>query len=335
MKKLKKQKMSCLKRRTENNILLIFLSLLFFFVSGCDYGEIKSKATIGETTIYVDENLEPILNDLKTEFERIYTQAKVNFIVKPAKVAIADLLNREHKVILVARDFNEEETKFIKEIKLDIQRYEVALDGIGFIVNPSSPIERLTSTDLKKIFTGEVKYWTDIKVQDEEQNQKAKLFFKGKENEIRVYIQRPNSSAYEFVKDTILEKMNFVESARICSTSVQLLEGVRKHKNAIGFVNLAWISVGNQDEQDTTVKPVRISRIMPSGKQYDFEIFHQGTVAYRKYPYIRKVYLFSTEFDFTAATGFATFLLHSDGQKVILKRGLVPITQPIRIIQLE
>lgn len=326
--------MSCLKKRI-NNFLLVLLSLLFFFISGCDYGEIKSKATIGETTVYVDENLEPLLNDLKSEFERIYKEAKVNFVVKPAKVAIADLLNRDHKVIMVARDFNEEETKFIKDIKLEIQRYEVALDGIGFIVNPASPIERLTSSDLKKIFTGEYKNWTDIKVQDEEQNQKAKTFFKGNLNEIKVYIQRPNSSAYEFVRDSVLDKLNFVESARVCSTSVQVIESVRKYKNAIGFINLAWISTGNQDEQDTTIRPVRVSRILPSGKQYDFEIFHQGTVAYRKYPYIRKVYFFSTEFDFTAATGFITFLLHSDGQKVILKRGLVPVTQPLRIIKLE
>ncbi|MCX7832938.1 MAG: substrate-binding domain-containing protein [Ignavibacteria bacterium] len=327
--------MNYLRRRLRNSFVAILLSFPFLFFSGCDYGEIKSKATVGETTIYVDENLEPLLNDLKSEFERIYKEAKVNFVVKPAKVAIADLLNRDHKVILVARDFNEEENKFIKDVKLEIQRYEVALDGIGFIVNPASPIERLTSSDLKKIFTGEYKNWTDIKVQDEEQNQKAKQFFKGNLNEIKLYIQRPNSSAYELVKDSVLDKMNFSESARVCSTSAQLIEGIRKHKNAIGFVNLAWISIGNQDEQDTTVRGIRVSRIYPSGRQTDFEIFHQGTVAYRKYPYIRKVYLFSTEFDFTAAYGFTTFLLHADGQKVILKRGLVPVTQPVRIIKLE
>lgn len=319
------------------NFIILFNIICFFIVliPGCDFGEIKQKSVTGETTVYVDENLEPLLNNLKTDFEREYVEAKVNFVVKPAKVIITELINGDIKDVLVARDFNQEESEFIKKKSLEVKRYELAFDGIGFIVNPENPAERLTSDDLKKIFTGEYTKWSQIKVQDEEQNLNIKKKMTVKDDEIKVYIQRPNSSVYEFIKDSLLYGADFLQAAKICSTSVQILESVRKYKNSIGIINLAWLTVGKQDILDSTVRALRISKITPTGRQYDFEIFHQGTVAYKKYPYIRKVYYFSTEFAVTASEGFVTFLLKPGGQKVFLNKGLVPRTQPVRLIQIE
>ncbi|MBN1633464.1 MAG: substrate-binding domain-containing protein [Ignavibacteria bacterium] len=317
---------------------IIFIATILYFniiIQGCDFGEIKQKSVTGETTVYVDENLEPLLNDLKTDFEREYKEAKVNFVVKPAKVILTELINGDIKEVMVARDFNQEESDFIKKKSLEVKRYELAFDGIGFIVNPENPAERLTSDDLKKIFTGEYTKWSQIKVQDEEQNVNVKKKMTARNDEIKVYIQRPNSSTYELVKDSVLYGAEFSQSAKICSTSVQMLESIRKYENSIGIINLAWLTVGRQDILDSTVRALRISKITPSGKQYDFEIFHQGTVAYKKYPYIRKVNYFSTEFAITASEGFVTFLLKPGGQKVFLNKGLVPRTQPVRLIQIE
>jgi len=322
--------------KLRNFILLLLAFFLIIFFKGCsDFGEIKQKSVTGEVTVYVDENLEPLLTDLKSDFERIYGEAKVNFVVKPAKVIITELINGDIKDILVARNFNREEEDFIKKKSLEVRKYEIGLDGVGFITNLKNPVERITSDDLKKILTGEYTKWTQIKAQDDEQNFDVKKTMTGKLDEIKVYIQRPNSSAFEFVKDSVLFGAEYTQSAKVCSTSVQMLESVRKSENSIGIINLGWLTVGRQDILDSTVNALRISRIFPSGKQNDFEIFHQGTVAYRKYPYIRKIYYFSTEFAVTASQGFVTFLLKPDGQKIFLNKGLVPLTQPVRLIQIE
>ena len=157
----------------------------------------------------------------------------------------------------------------------------------------------------------------------------------GKDDEIKLFIQRPNSSVYEFVKDSVLFGSEYSQAARICSTSVQMLEAIRKNKSAIGIINLSQISIGQQDVQDTTVRPVRVSYFTKDGVQHDFIIFHQGTVAYKTYPYIRKFTLYSTELGISTVTGFATFLLNKDGQKIVLEKGLVPVSQPVRIIKLD
>jgi len=315
-----------------NIIIFFFLALTLF---SCDFGQIKSKATIGELTIEVDDNIEPIMPYLKSEFERLNPEAKINYVVKPTRNLITDLLNKDTKLIMTAGDMNDKDTQYIKEYKLEFQRQEVAVDAISFIVNPDNPVTRVTSDDLSKIFTGEFTQWSQIVAPDKEQNDNVISKMKGNDNKIKVFIQRPNSSIYQFVKDTVLLGKEFFKSAQICSTSTQMLELIRENKNAIGITNLCWLSKGNQDSLDATVKPLRISRIYPNGKQEDYFELHQGLVFTKKYPYIRKIIVYTSILDIQLSTGWITFLRNKDGQKVFLDRGMVPISQPVKVIQLE
>ncbi len=317
-----------------NHISKILLLLILLF-SGCDFTEIKSKATIGEISIEVDENIEPILPFLKSEFERLNPEAKINYTAKPTKVAITDFLNKDTRLILVTSDLSEEDKKYLKEYKIDFQRQEVAVDAIGFIVNPDNPVSRVTSDDLSKIFTGEYTQWNQIKAQDEEQNSDVLAKMKGVDNKIKVFIQRPNSSTYSYVKDSVLLGKEYIKAAAICSTSTQMLQMIRENKNSIGITNLCWMAKGNQDSLDSTVKTLRISRIYANGKQEDYTELQQGLVYTKKYPYIRKIIAYTTILDIQLSTGWITFLRNKDGQKVFLERGLVPITQPVKVIQLD
>ena len=318
-----------------NHISKILILILLALISGCDFTEIKSKATIGEMSIEVDENIEPVLPYLKSEFERLNPEAKINYSVKPTKVAITDFLNKDTKLILVTTDLTEEDKKYLKEYKIDFQRQEVAVDAVGFVVNNDNPVARVTSDDLSKIFTGDYTQWSQIKAQDEEQNANVLSKMKGNDNKIKVFIQRPNSATYSYVKDSVLMGKDYLKAAVICSTSTQMLEMVRENKNSIGITNLGWLAKGNQDSLDTTVKPLRISRIYANGKQEDFAELHQGLVFTRKYPYLRKIIAYTTILDIQLSTGWITFLRNKDGQKVFLERGLVPITQPVKVIQLD
>lgn len=315
--------------------LLIITGILVLSINGCDFKEIKSKATIGELAIEVDENIEPVIPFLKNEFERLNPEAKITYVSKPTKVVITDLLNKDAKLIMVASELNNDEIKYLKDYKIDVQKQEIAFDAVAFIVNPDNPVKRVTSEDLKKIFTGEYEQWSKLKAQDEEQNASVLAEMKGNLDKIKVFIQRPNSSTYSYVKDTVLAGKDYLKSAVICSTSTQMLEMVRTTKNSIGISNLCWLSQGNQDSLDATVRALRISRIYPNGKQEDFAELHQGLVFTKKYPYIRKLYCYTTVLDIQLTTGWITFLRNKDGQKVFLERGLVPVSQPVKVIQLD
>ncbi|CAN5564525.1 phosphate ABC transporter substrate-binding protein [soil metagenome] len=328
-----------MKTRLNLNIcfILVFTSLVIITCctfSSCDFGKIKSTATVGTLDVTIDENLEPLMLQEKKEYERINTEAKINLKTEPTRLAFADIINRNTKFIVVSREILPDEQKFIDENKIDLKKYAFAVDAVGFIVNNDNPISRLTSSDLKNIFTGDITKWTDIKSQNEDQNKNASSFFRAKDN-IKVFIQRKNSATYDFVKDSVLGGKDYISSAEICSTSTQMLESIRKNPNSIGITNLSWMSVGEQEKLDSTIKTIRVSYIGRTGRQYDFTEFHQGLVYNQTYPYRRKIYAYSSEGGISLSTGFLTFLLGTDGQKIALKYGLVPVTQPVRTIQLN
>lgn len=315
---------------------IMILLMFAFLLHGCDFGNIKSVTTTGELSIVVDENLEPLMKAEIKEFERLNPEAKIKMKTAPSRVVKADLINGDTKFIVTARNFDEEEKAVIEKNKIPVKEYPIAIDGIGFIVNPENPVRRVTSEDLKNIFTGEYKSWTDIKsAQDEEQNKELKQFFKSTDSKIKLFIQRKNSSTYDYVFDSILKKTEYSAAATVCSTSVQVLNSVRENKNAIGIINMNWLTTGNTDTIDSTVKPLRVSKILENGRQLDFAEFHQGLIFNATYPYRRTVYAFTTEQDMKLATGFITFLISIDGQKVVLKNSIVPVSQPVRTIQIN
>lgn len=320
----------------KNNIMYIFVFSMMIFFSGCKFDEIKSVTTTGELTIVVDENVEPLMKAEIAEFERLNPEAKVKIKVAPTKVAKADLINGETKFIVVTRNFDDEEKAVLEKNKTEVKEYPIAVDGIGFIVNPKNPVKKVTSDDLKNIFTGKLTKWTEIKSdQDKSQDEEAGKFFKGSIDKIKLFIQRKNSSTYDYVLDSILKKTEYSNTAVVCSTSAQVLYNVRNIENAIGIINMNWLTTGNADTIDSTVKTLKVSRIGDNGRQYDFAEFHQGLIYNASYPYRRTIYVFSTEQDMKLSSGFITFLLHNEGQKVVLKNSLVPVSQPVRTIQIN
>ncbi|MBV6477682.1 MAG: Phosphate-binding protein PstS [Ignavibacteria bacterium] len=316
-----------------NCIILFLITSLFY---SCKFDEIKSVTTTGELNITVDENVEPLMKDEIKEFMRLNPEAKINMKVVPTRVAKADLINGDTKLIVVTRNFDEKENEILQKNKMEVKEYPIAIDGIGFIVNVKNPIKRVTSEDLKKIFTGEITKWTEVKSsQDEEQNKEAAKFFNASNDKIKLFIQRKNSSTHDFVLDSILKQVQYSTSGTVCSTSVQMLGSIRENESAIGIINMNWLTTGKHDTIDTTVKALRISKIRDNGFQEDFAEFHQGLIYNAKYPYRRTIYVITSEQDMGLGTGFITFLTKTDGQKVVLKNSLVPVTQPVRSIQLN
>ena len=321
--------------RSQLSLILTILILTTGAFFSCNFEEIKSTATTGEMKLAVDENQEPLIKAEVSEFERLNMEAKVSLIFAPTNKVIADLINGEVMNIVSSRTFNAEEKQILEKNKTAYKEYPFAIDGIAFIVNPKNPVARVTSDDLKKVLTGEIKLWSGIVTQDEEQNKKLKSLAGTANDKIVPFIQRKNSSTYDYVRDSVLKGADYGANSTVCSTTVQILGSVRENNGAIGIVSMSWLSKGIQEEIDSTVRPLRVSKIWDSGRQDNFSEFHQGLLANGDYPYRRTVYFISTDQDIKLSTGFTTFLVRTDGQKVVLKNGLVPVSQPVRTIQLN
>ncbi len=308
-----------------NKILIFALAACTMLLAACDYTVKKSVSTTGELTVGVDEGISPVVKEEASEFMRLNTESKITLNVKTTKEVIADLNNGVYKTIVVGRDLTPEETEVFKNNRIEYKKSEFARDGIGVIVNPKNPLTKLNFNELKRIFTGEQTDWKDLDGDNKD-------VYKGK---IKVFIARKNASIHDIFKSKALSGADFAPTDVICSTSTQMMREIKENENAIGFISMAWITVSN-DTLDESVKPLKIASVDPNtGAIGNYVGLHQGYIANKTYPLTTEVFIITSDFSMNLSVGFTSFMTSYDGQRIVLKSGLVPVTQPVKLIQLN
>ncbi len=305
-------------------LVLVLSSAAMFYINACNYDQIKSKSTNGELTVEVDEGIYPVIKKEADEFTRLNKDAKINIVVKTSKEVIADLANGNIKTIVSGRDFTADENNVITANKTEIKKSRIALDGIGVIVNNGNPVRKINYTELKKIFTGETTDWANLEGDNKD-------VYKGK---IKVFIARKNAAIHDIFKDKVMRGQDFAKYNAICSTSTQMLNEIKTNENAIGFISMSWVTKF-ADTLDTTVKALKVAEVDSAGMVGEYVGLHQAYIADRSYPLVTEDFLMSTDFTMDLSVGFTSFVLAYDGQKIVLNSGLVPVTQPVKIIQLN
>jgi phosphate transport system substrate-binding protein len=306
-------------------ITLVVLAVLTAVLAACDYTVKKSESTTGEITIGTDEGISPLIQEEASEFMRLNKESKITLEIKTSKEVIADMNDGTYKTIVVGRDLTKEEADIFAANKLEVKKSPLALDGIGVIVNPKNPLTKINFTELKRIFTGGQADWKDMDGDNKD-------VYSGK---IKVFIARRNASIHDIFRQRVLAGVEFSGHDVICSTSSQMMSEIKNNENAIGFISMAWITKST-DTLDEGVKPLKIASVDPqTGAVDNYVGLHQGYIANRTYPLITEAFIMTVDYSMNLAVGFSSFMVSYDGQRIVLKSGLVPVTQPVKIIQLN
>jgi phosphate transport system substrate-binding protein len=61
----------------------------------------------------------------------------------------------------------------------------------------------------------------------------------------------------------------------------------------------------------------------------------QGWIYDKSYPFVREVYMITRETFKGLGAGFIQWATAEQGQRIVLKSGLVPATMPIRLVQIK
>lgn len=117
-----------------------------------------------------------------------------------------------------------------------------------------------------------------------------------------------------------------------------MIDYVEKTPGAIGVIGVSWISRQETDSSNTRFDH-RI-RVMAVSKQEHATAEnsvkpYQAYIALGEYPLRRDVYALLTDPRSGLASGFTSFLTSDRGQRIILRAGLVPATQPLRIVNVR
>ena len=293
---------------------LLFVSA--FILQAC--GQNEEKATqkkettlTGSTILAVDESFQPIVDEEAYVFEHLNTQAKLNMVYKPENNIIGLLMNDSVRLAILSRELNANEQKIIKGRNLTAETSRFAIDAVALIVNTASSDTLITVTQLKDMLTGK------------------------SASDLNLVFDNPNSSLVRFLKDLANTSELKAKNVYALKSNKEVIKYVATHQNSIGITGFSWLNDPDEDYADAVAK-TKIVGVKDDSKEGSGYIKpSQQTLALKKYPLTRNLYIINCTGKMGLGTGFAYFMLGETGQRIILRSGILPNEIPGREINIK
>ncbi len=312
--------------------LFNFRYLLFtilILISSCKNKPAKQltetdTVTSGELILSADESFAPLVKDEVSIFQAIYPKTKIQVQFKSEGEAVDDLLKKRVHEIIIPRQLSHDELSYFTE-DYPPRQIRIGADAVVFIVNKQNPDSNLRYDEVLNILRGKIADWNEVR----------DLSSRGK---ISIIFDNTRSSVFNYLEHDVLKGDSISSQAFAVDSNAAVISYVEKNSSAIGVIGASWISALG----DTVAKNFlsRISLVGISGSDslsITREIFYRPTHAallQRQYPFLRDLYIISTEEYMGLGTGFATYVASDEGQTVVKRSGLIPAKEPQRVIQI-
>lgn len=204
---------------------------------------------------------------------------------------IAAMLNGTTDICAASRKVAEKEIQKGTEKGVNFKEFVVALDGLSVVVNKENPVSALSLDQLRKIFNGTYKNWSEVG---------------GPDGKIEVLSRESNSGTFVYFQEEVLKKDNYTQDARLMSSSAAIAQAVSQDKNAIGYFGVAYAKGG--EVKLIGVKKEEASQpIMPTD-----EAIKDGS-----YPISRPLHLYTNGEPTGNIKAFVDFANSDEGQKIV------------------
>lgn len=312
-------KCNTMKRKS---LLFSILTALIAF-AGCEQprdksGKVLDTPTTGEINIVVDEGYQPVIESCIDVFDSVYRQAKIHARYASEGEAVAALLNDSVEVIIISRQLTAEESKFFESRGFKPKVTPFAHDAIAFVLNPANRDTVFTQAQIRDIVSGKIANWAQV-------NPKSTL------GDIRLVFDHALSGTVRYAKDSINAGEPLSPKASALNTNAQVIEYVKQQKNAIGIISANWISDTDDSGVQKFLKEIVLADVAPAAGEEAYGPY-QAYLVKGWYPYKRTVYIINAQARPGLGLGFSSYLA-ADGQRIILKDGLLPANAVTRLIQ--
>ena len=284
----------------------------------------KDTATSGVIQISADESFRDIVQQEIDVFESIYVQAGIMPIYASEVDAINLLLKDSVRLAVASRQLTEAEKEGLAQKKLFPKEIKIATDGIALIVNKQNADSMISIPDLREILTGRITRWNQL-------NPGSKL------GDLQLVFDNQNSSTVRLAIDSICRGDSLAGNLSAQHDNAAVIDYVSKTPGAIGVIGVTW--VGNKSDStrmtfSELVTVMSVSRETKATRENSYKPF-QAYIALGQYPLVRNMYVLLTDPRSGLASGFATFMASDRGQRIILRSGIVPATQNVRIVNVR
>ena len=265
----------------------------------CNSQEKQDLPNEGEITIAADESLQPIVEAEVMAYNAHYPKAKLNVIYVPEQRAMSLMMNDSVNLAIVTREATPGEKAVYTTNNIPYLPAKMALDGVAIISNTESAIKNLSITELKEMFEGQKK--TEIKL----------VFDNSSSSNLNYMIQKLG------LKD--IKKANIFAA----DGNKDVIEYIKKNKNAIGVIGGNWISDIDDSKSQSFINSIHVVGISDTKTPDKFYTPTTASLKARKYPFERRIIL-HTKRGYGLTSALIRFCCAYIGQLVVEKSGLLP-----------
>lgn len=303
--------------------LLVMLSLLSA-CQGKPKDGLTDTYTSGVIAIAADESFRPIVQEEIDVFEGMFPLAGIVPRYVTEVEAVNLLLKDSLRLAITSRRLTPEEMNSFHSRKFYPQEIKIATDGLALITHRGNRDTLITMKDIRRILTGDAKRWKDI-------------YPDSRLEDIRLVFDHKNSSTVRFAVDSICKGASLSDQVKALKTNKEVIEYVARTPDAIGIIGVNWLSDKNDSTGLSFSKEVQVMSVSAADKATPENSFkpYQAYLFYGDYPLARSIYALLNDPRSALTWGFASFLSSDRGQRIILKSGLVPATQPVRVVNVK
>jgi len=213
---------------------------------------------------------------------------------------IAALINGTVDLAQSSRPMKDDEKQKVKESRgADVVEVAVALDALGVFVNSANPIQQLTIPQVRDIFNGKTKNWSEVG---------------GPNATIVLYGRESSSGTYDYFREHVLEKGDFAPRVQTLQGTAAIINAIGSDKNGIGYGGIAY----SKNVRALSIAAEGAQAIAPS----------EATVADNTYPLSRKLFFYHAANAPERVTKFVQWSLTPEAQALVTQVGYFPLTKP-------
>lgn len=215
---------------------------------------------------------------------------KFEIAAEGSSTAFPALANGTAQIGMSSRKVKDDERTYCRTKGVYLKEHPICHDMLCVIVNKNSPLAKLSKDQVAKIFTGQIKDWSEIG---------------GAPGKISIYTRNTSSGTYKDWQKLAMGGRDYPSSSLKMAGNEQIAQEVAKNPNGIGYVGLAYSKTAG-------TKTIVIDGIEPLAQNA------------KKYVYARLCYLYAPDKPSAEAAAFMSYVESDAGQDIVRKVGFIP-----------
>lgn len=180
-------------------------------------------------------SVQPLAQELADAFMKKNPGAQITIAGGGSGVGVKDATEGKVNIGMVSRYLKAEEATTLTS-------YIIANDAVVVVLNPQNPVGKLTTEQVKKIFTGAIVNWKDLGGAD------APIVLNARD--------AASGTGQYFIEHFLGKDGKVAATAKTHSSNGLVRQAVASNKNAIGYISMGYI--------DQTVKAPTLDGVVPN-----------------------------------------------------------------------